>query len=171
MNPKTCHFIKYENSFLGLPSRIPQKPSRVFGFVRIQDATLVKKSLKTTPFMIQQVNNQHFTIMPPHGMKTKPIVQKKLHLFHLQDMMTSVFFTRVNNVDLILVDEVQVLTNKIHMYSNYSLDMNLDVSVQKQHYRSLLENENINYQEKLEELMIEDEIDDYNDYDEETGIW
>lgn len=172
MNPKTCYFIQHEKAFLGVPPRSYMRPSRVFGFIRIQDANLVKKSLKSAPFMIQQVSTNHYTVSTPHGAKGQPIPRNKMCLHQLEDVITSVFFTRVNNVDLVLIDEVQVQSNKVHMYSNFNMDMDLDVSVRKHHFSCLVEDQPINYKEKLEELMTQDTIDDYDDDDDDAAsVW
>lgn len=162
MNPKTCHFVKLGNTYLGVPPR--NAPARIFGFLRAQDAHLMKQSLTHTPFIIQQTNPHHYVFTFPKQPKSNPFPNKKIKIHPFGDIMTSAFFTRVNNVDLVLVDEVQKQANQLHLFSNYELDIEVSPEVSKEHFRRLLHKQPILYKQVLADILSEDLQDEEDDY-------
>lgn len=162
MNAKTCHFIKHDSAYLGV---IMKKPS-IFGFTRIQDAQSVKKHVQNTSFTVQQKNPYHFILH-----LKKPLPRNKsmrLSISHLNDVYTSAYFAKLNQTDLVFIDDIRVQPPHIHLYSNFSMNMELSPDVHVEHLQSLYDDESINYNEKFQELVfwggvegIEDEEGDY----------
>lgn len=162
MNAKTCHFIKHESTYFGVSHK---KPS-IFGFTRIQDAQSVKKHIQNTGFTIQQKNPYHFILHLKNPLPRNKAL--KLAVTHLDDVYTSAYFAKLNQTDLVFIDDIRVQPPHIHMYSNFSMEMELSQDVQVEHLQCLYDNKKINYNEKFQELVfwegvqgIEDEEGDY----------
>lgn len=147
---KTCHMIKCKGSYLGVNSK-------VLGFMRYQDAHLVKRAVQQQPVKLHEHSDVHVSIQPIQRRPDRPL---HLSIEAMDNVITSIFFTKVNNVDLLLIDEVQKENTTLHCFSNFTISVDIDPAVQVDQLNDIFHDIPIHYESKLAELIAEDDDED-----------
>jgi hypothetical protein len=160
MFPNSLHFIKYKSFYLGEPAK-----NKVFAFVKAHHAEFIKSTLKYENFNVSNTDNMYKIY--PNTLK-KPINRKFIKIEEY-DPNVSYYFTHVNNVNLVIIDDIKYKNDIFTLYSNYSFDIALMEEWTKQYHfeRMFLKgnNEKINYEDEFENVITHmiNTNDDYDD--------
>jgi len=136
MMPRQINLIQYntENKVYVGGYKNDSARSFVCGFVDKKGAfEAYKKLMASSQFKVsynrQNDEYQLQSIKPSSKLLPKPLRRHKLQIVTM-DTMLAAFFVKVNNTDLILIDDVSVKENGIvSMKTSYELEMKIDESL------------------------------------------
>jgi hypothetical protein len=121
--------IKYKQSYLG-------KGNNVFGFIRSSTASFVANKLNYEYFKVVKVEPSIYVLCPsPRKSILKPLNKKELQVKSF-DISIGTYFSSINNMELILVDQASENAGNIIMSSSFCLDSFIPLS--EEHLRDQL---------------------------------
>lgn len=161
MTPRSLHMIAYKGKFMG-------SGNKVISFINPSHAKFVRSFMKYENSSVKQIDGNTYSFEHPKTHIMKPIMKNHLAL-HTFDTNIGLYFAKVNNVDIVLVDNLkQVNSACVNMISNYKIDSEIDESFQRYQMERLYaknENEMIDYKEEYEQMLYVEMLINQDDYE------
>jgi hypothetical protein len=122
--PSRMFMIKYKQKYLG---HLAEKKSIVFGFVKNNHVNTVRKYLKFDG-MTTKLNDYTYTLSAQKMSLKRPIDLRQMQIIECDPLETCIEL-ELNNVELKLVDEVIPGENQLKLISNFTMNVDIDISV------------------------------------------
>ena len=153
MYPTNLHFIKYKQSYLG-------KDNNLFGFIKSSTANFVAKNIKYEYFKVVKVDPSIYVVCPsPRKSVLKPVSRKDLEVKSF-DISIGTYFSSINNMNIVLIDQATEKASNIIMSSSFSMDEIIPLSDEniRDHLSYMINKDqygDIDYEEGLKTVLME----------------
>lgn len=155
MYPSQLHMIRYNNKYLG-------KNNNVFAFIKPTTASFVVSKLKCENFTIANIDPCTYVIQQRPKI-AKPLNKRVLDIKSF-DPRIGTYFSSINNMKIILIDDATENSNNITLKSYFSISDNFPPSEEniKEHMCKAFKTypqEIINYEQEFCNMVINDYVD------------
>jgi hypothetical protein len=146
MYPKSLQLIKYKGLYLGTSKN-------VFGFVKPAHVKTLIKQIKYENIRITSTLDNSFILKPQH---IKKPLNKHLLKTSSFDPSVGSYFAEINNMNIAIIDDISynVTDESFQLYSNYTIDFDIDDDVRRYQLDLIFEGAKIDYDEEYNNMLM-----------------